>query len=62
MKEFVGVRWVSQNQKWKSYVTKNGVDYACGYFKDQRAAVKARDRKIIALGLDVKLQILKRKI
>jgi len=62
MKDFVGVRWSSQHQRWKAGFTYKKVRYECGYYTDQREAVLARDKRIIQLGLDIKLQILKKKV
>lgn len=58
-KNYSGVRWISETQKWQSVVRENGLTYNCGMHLDQLAAVKARDRKIIEKGLKKKLQILK---
>jgi len=62
MKDFLGVRWSSQHKRWKAGVSYKGVRYEAGYHLEQREAVLARDKKIIALGLNVKLQILKKKV
>ena len=58
--KYQGVSWNVQGQKWKSSVHENGVKYECGYFDTERAAALGRDKKIIALGLSKKLQILKK--
>lgn len=57
---YTGVGWNREQQKWRSSVSEKGVKYDCGYFETEREAAKARDRKILALGLDKPLQILKR--
>jgi hypothetical protein len=49
---YTGVGWSKSNQKWKATVTANNVSYECGCFDDDRAAAKARDRKMIALPLN----------
>lgn len=59
--QYQGVSWNVQAQKWKSSVSENSIKYECGYFNTDREAVVARDRKILALGLSKKLQILKKK-
>jgi len=59
-KNYIGVKWSAQHKKFKSYVTKDSVHYPCGYHDTEILAVKARDIKIVKLGLDVKLQILKK--
>lgn len=58
--EYKGVSWHTNSQKWQSSITVKGVIYNCGYFDDDRAAAKARDRKIIAFNLNKPLQILKK--
>jgi len=60
--KYTGVTWVRNLQKWSSSVTSKSVRYDCGYHDDERAAAKARDRKIIALNLKKPLQILKKVI
>lgn len=58
MKNFVGVSWNKQKQRWVYKVS----IYDCGYYTDQIEAVKARDLAIIKHGLSYsKLQILKPK-
>lgn len=57
--KYVGVTWNRNLQKWSSAVTDKGLRYDCGYHTDEREAAKARDRKILALGLKKPLQILK---
>jgi hypothetical protein len=58
--KYTGVRWNRENYKWISTVLHNKVKYLCGCFDDDREAAKARDTKIISLGLKKPLQILKR--
>lgn len=57
--QYTGVSWNTTTQKWKATITHKRVTYDCGYYSDDREAAKGRDRKIIALGLDKPLQILK---
>lgn len=57
--KYIGVGWNREQQKWRSSVSEKGVKYDCGYFDSEREAAKARDRKILALGLKKPLQILK---
>ncbi|WP_295093736.1 AP2 domain-containing protein [uncultured Flavobacterium sp.] len=56
---YTGVGWNRKQQNWRSSVTANGIKYDCGYHDTEREAAKARDRKILALGLKKPLQILK---
>jgi hypothetical protein len=58
--KYVGVRWDREHSKWVSTVLHKKVKYLCGCFDDDREAAKARDVKIISLGLAKPLQILKR--
>lgn len=58
--KYVGVRWDREHSKWVSTVRDKGITYLCGCFDDDREAAKARDTKIISLGLNKPLQILKR--
>jgi hypothetical protein len=58
--QYTGVGWEKSTQMWKATVTHQRVTYECGRFDDDREAAKARDRKIIAIGLNKPLQILKR--
>jgi hypothetical protein len=58
--KYTGVRWDREHSKWISTVLSNKVKYLCGCFDDDREAAKARDTKIISLGLAKPLQILKR--
>lgn len=60
--KYKGVSWRKQNQKWCASVTYKGQKIECGFHEDEREAAKMRDRKILALGLDVKLQVLKPKL
>lgn len=56
---FRGVKWNGEHEKWYSMITESGVTYHCGFYDNDRDAAKARDKKIIALGLNKPLQILK---
>ena len=53
---YKGVFWNSQHQKWRAKVQ----NYELGYFNTELEAVKARDKKIIALNLKQPLQIFKK--
>lgn len=57
--KYIGVGWNRELQKWRSSVSQSGVKYDCGFHESERDAAKARDRKILALGLSKPLQILK---
>lgn len=57
--KYSGVGWNREQQKWRSSVSQSGIKYDCGYHENERDAAKARDRKILALGLNKPLQILK---
>lgn len=56
--KYKGVSWDTNSQKWLSQVAENKTVHQCGYFKDDREAAKARDLKILRLGLKKPLQIL----
>ena len=58
-KNYIGVRWVSEIQKWKSSIRHKGITYNCGNYTSQKEAIIARDTKIIQHGLDIKIQYLK---
>jgi hypothetical protein len=58
-KNYTGVRWISETQKWQSRVSSNGVVYNCGNHVNQLDAVRSRDMKILEKGLKKPLQILK---
>ena len=58
--KYTGVRQVKGEYMWESYITHNKVRYICGIFSCDKEAAKARDIKIISLGLNKPLQILKR--
>jgi len=53
---YKGVRFHKQSGKWRSNVG----NYDCGQFDNELDAVKARDRKIINLGLKQELQIFRK--
>jgi hypothetical protein len=40
-------------------ITERGATYHCGFYDNDREAAKARNKKIIALGLKKPLQVLK---
>jgi len=58
-KNYIGVRWVSEIQKWKSQIRHKDITYNCGNYTSQKEAIIARDTKIIQHGLKIKLQYLK---
>lgn len=58
--KYTGVRQVKGDHMWESYLTHNKITYICGIFSCDKAAAKARDIKIVSLGLNKPLQILKR--
>ena len=58
--KYAGVSFSREKQNWRSSVSEKGVKYECGYYATERDAAKGRDRKIIALGLNKKLQVLKK--
>ena len=49
--EYKGVSWKTKNRKWQSQITVKGVRYECGHFDTELEAIRARDKKIMALGL-----------
>lgn len=58
--KYTGVRWNKEANKWSASVTDNKISHHCGFYSDEREAAKARDIKIVALGLKKPLQILKK--
>ncbi len=58
--KYTGVRWNKESGNWYSTILHKKVKYLCGHFSNDRDAAKARDMKIISLGLNKPLQILKR--
>lgn len=57
--KYTGVKQVKGEYTWEAYLIHNKVRYICGIFDNDRDAAKARDIKIISLGLNKPLQILK---
>lgn len=57
--EYKGVRHDIKTNKWRSTVTENNRTHECGYYETDRQAAKARDLRIVTLGLSTPLQILK---
>jgi hypothetical protein len=57
---YIGVSWVTMQQRFLASVTCDGKYYHCGFHKTAIEAAKARDRKIMALNLNVPLQIFKK--
>jgi hypothetical protein len=58
--KYTGVKWLKESSMWQSYLIFKRVNYICGMFSDDRDAAKARDIKIISLGINKPLQVLKR--
>lgn len=58
--KYTGVRQVKGEHNWESYFTHKGVRYVCGIFSCDKAAAKARDIKILNVGANKPLQIIKR--
>lgn len=59
MKEYTGVRWMKDYNKWRATISYQGVFYNCGMYTEQKDAAKARDRMIIEKNIPRKLQVLK---
>ena len=58
--EYKNISWSQKKRRWIGAITHNKVRFECGMFENELDAVKAVDRKIIALGLPTsKLQIFK---
>jgi hypothetical protein len=55
-----GVSWVPQMKKFRSTVTSKGVLHNCGLWETPRLAAMARDRRILSLGINMKLQVYKK--
>jgi hypothetical protein len=53
---YKGVTYHKQTRKWRSNVG----NYNCGQFDTEIEAVKARDKKIMNLGLKYELQIFRK--
>ncbi len=45
--EYIGVSWAEQNQKWRAYITVNGVQMHLGYDDEEIEAARAYDRAVI---------------
>jgi hypothetical protein len=58
--KYNGVKWNREAENWYSTVLHNGIKYLCGHFDNEREAAKARDIKILSLGIKKPIQILKR--
>lgn len=57
---YEGISWSKPNQKWKSNLSYKGIRYELGYHSTEVEAVKARDRKVMSLGMPTsKLQYYK---
>jgi len=60
--KYTGVFWHRQSQKWEANFQFKGIKHSCGFWDDEIAAARARDRTIIRVGGDLrKLQVLKPK-
>ena len=59
MRTYSGVSYNRFTKQYTSTVTRNKVKYNCGSYDTEIEAAKARDRKILEKGLNVKLQVLK---
>lgn len=57
---YKGVSWHVNSQSWQASITVKGIIHNCGFHKDDREAAKSRDMKILRLGLNKPLQVLKR--
>lgn len=53
---YTGVIYLKRKKKWKAVITISGTQFDLGLYKNDYAAVVARDNFIIALGLRHKLQ------
>jgi len=53
--KYKGVSWDRKTNKWESAVTVKGVKHPCGFYDTEDEAIKARDKRILALGLPVKM-------
>jgi hypothetical protein len=53
--KYTGVSWRQRERKWDASVVYQGIKHLCGYHETEELAVKARDRRILALGLPTKL-------
>lgn len=63
MSNYKGVTLHKQSRKWRASICHKGNKYDCGnWHESERDAALSRDKKILALNLDVKLQILKKKV
>ncbi|MES2864102.1 MAG: hypothetical protein V4666_08290 [Bacteroidota bacterium] len=58
MKDYRGVKWMPELNRWQSMLRHKGVTYNCGLHIEQKDAAKARDTTIIKNGLNVELQVL----
>ena len=52
---YKGVSYSREHGKWRSFFTHQKIRFDCGYHDTEILAVKARDRKVMALGLPHKL-------
>lgn len=56
---YKNISWDRTQRLWRGHISHKGVRFDCGYFPEERSAVLAVDKKILAIGLDYKkLQIL----
>jgi hypothetical protein len=59
--QYLGVYWNKRLDVFTSTLTVKGTAHQCGTYDTGREAAKARDLRILYLGLDLKLQVLTRK-
>jgi len=53
--KYKGVSWDRKTNKFESSITCKGVKHNCGFYDLEDDAIKARDKRILALGLPVKM-------
>ena len=63
MGNYKGITFHKQSRKWRASICHKGERHDCGnWHESERDAAVSRDKKILFLNLDVKLQILKKKL
>jgi hypothetical protein len=58
-KNYIGVKWNKDLNKYYSIITRKGAKHHCGFHDTEKQAAIARDSTIIKHGLNVPLQVLK---
>jgi len=53
--KYKGVSWDRKTNKWESSITCKGTKHPCGFYDSEDEAIKARDRRILSLGLPIKM-------